>query len=1289
MPHRPGLTALLLAASLLSLPAAADPLTGDEAGFRFPNRPRHDDAAAPKDWKAEAGGVKTWRGADGFGLQLAAGTRLERGVAVPAEEGRARQGLVWAEFSGTAGAAPARVALEVLDAGGKSLGRAEARVERPAVADPRALIRVLRVPAGDGGAALDGDTGSSWNTGYKSSDSPALPHHLDLDLGAERRFKGFRAKPPPHWNEGMVRDWAMATSVDGKTWTPLANGAFDYGAAEQENGGPRPWKQVEFGREVSARYVRFSAVSLAFHKQTNLAELDFLWSEAPPVPPPPVRVQLHLPPAAMAALAGKSCRLRVASDAPVVLGAVAFERHFAKPVQGDQEKPNGHSDNDRVACGLLGFEGYSITGHAGLPVIQVWKDTPAAKAGLAAGDLVVGVDGAPFHRTQCHPGAAWFNEGHEATLGRACLADLPKGRAVLEVARQGKIEQVTLDLAALGLPAAGDGFPATGPLAEKMQADLVAFLLRTQKANGTWENGGRMTTQSGWAGLALLSTRDPANGPALRRLADALLARYPSPAGVGGFWDVAFVGIFLAEWHLATGDPRPLPWLRSALRWAEAGSNTDIWKNQTFGHGHGGLPYENKALVAPLSHLLVMAGLMAEAGMKDEADGFFALALPMLRHTWSDPAKGGHGLMGYNASYKDLEEFWSRSGQVAAALTLLGREPAMRGGLCAGMRKEHVWMRQSHAYGCPGDGWGLLGLVGADPKLGGEVLKAWDWSLLGAWQPGYGLRFTMPSMGTPYMGEEGLVNPVRLAMSLAPKKGLFLTGGRDKNWLPLPPGEALPTRIACRRLPDGRVALTSSDGIHVRWTLDGSAPTAASPGAAELPALPHGGWLSARAFDERGRGGASLSVQLPAAPLACKVLSATGGQNADDSARRAAFAFDGDPATPWATDMGQGAPPFPYEVVLDLGGPQALGGLRMDGAGGPGGVRAVQVGLDDGPPQTLTLDADGGAALPAAASAKRVKLLFQAGRTPEQKGLSLPEISLLPPAPTLALKDGKLVAEAPAGATLRYRTDGGLPQATDPVWPGALAPEAGQVVAVRAFHGEAGGAALLQPCDLPWRVAATQADSESTGLEKAALAVDGKPDTYWHSRWQGAPAALPQRLTVDLGEARPLGRVRMLPRQNGDNGQIRDYALETSGDGVQFGVAAEGRFAPGAAAQDIALPAGTRARFVRLVARTSQNGQAFASVAELEVLPPAPRLAPAAVAGWSPPPPPPPAPPAPPAAASAPAPKAAPAAAPAPAPGGTASGPRTGWIIAGLSAAAVAVVAVLAWLGRTPKTKRR
>lgn len=103
------------------------------------------------------------------------------------------------------------------------------------------------------------------------------------------------------------------------------------------------------------------------------------------------------------------------------------------------------------------------------------------------------------------------------------------------------------------------------------------------------------------------------------------------------------------------------------------------------------------------------------------------------------------------------------------------------------------------------------------------------------------------------------------------------------------------------------------------------------------------------------------------------------------------------------------------------------------------------------------------------------------------------------------------------------------------------------------------------------------ADSEETDdqVAPATAAIDGDNATFWHTAWEFPPddvddATLPHSLIIDMASARTITGFSYLPRQNNQNGRIKDWAFYVSKDGTAWGTAVKtGTFTAGTALQTV------------------------------------------------------------------------------------------------------------------------
>lgn len=131
------------------------------------------------------------------------------------------------------------------------------------------------------------------------------------------------------------------------------------------------------------------------------------------------------------------------------------------------------------------------------------------------------------------------------------------------------------------------------------------------------------------------------------------------------------------------------------------------------------------------------------------------------------------------------------------------------------------------------------------------------------------------------------------------------------------------------------------------------------------------------------------------------------------------------------------------------------------------------------------------------------------------------------------------------------------------------------------------------------------ADSEETEAQngRGTNAVDGDPNSYWHTQWQGASPVLPHEIVLELIPPSTIQAFSYLPRQDeSDHGTIKDFAFYVSEDGKHFGVPVKkGTFDAGKK-EKIETFAPVKCRFIKLRALSEINDEPWASAAEIRVI---------------------------------------------------------------------------------------
>ncbi len=127
-------------------------------------------------------------------------------------------------------------------------------------------------------------------------------------------------------------------------------------------------------------------------------------------------------------------------------------------------------------------------------------------------------------------------------------------------------------------------------------------------------------------------------------------------------------------------------------------------------------------------------------------------------------------------------------------------------------------------------------------------------------------------------------------------------------------------------------------------------------------------------------------------------------------------------------------------------------------------------------------------------------------------------------------------------------------------------------------------------------------DSEASGYE-GFRAMDGNPETMWHTDFQFQETRHPHEFVVDLGASYQLDGVAYLPRPGGSNGTIGQYECYVSDNDKDFGKPLlTGTFAQRNAENVVPFPTKPKGRYLRLRALSEVSGQPWTSIAELRPL---------------------------------------------------------------------------------------
>lgn len=128
--------------------------------------------------------------------------------------------------------------------------------------------------------------------------------------------------------------------------------------------------------------------------------------------------------------------------------------------------------------------------------------------------------------------------------------------------------------------------------------------------------------------------------------------------------------------------------------------------------------------------------------------------------------------------------------------------------------------------------------------------------------------------------------------------------------------------------------------------------------------------------------------------------------------------------------------------------------------------------------------------------------------------------------------------------------------------------------------------------------------SSSAGRSESPWSlIDGRRDTFWHSRWHEPAAQYPHEVVIDIGAVSELRGFELTPRQGRASSRVRRVAVYLSKDGRNWGdkPAVETELADEDTTQKVLLPEFTEAKYFRMVfLEPMKAGEPYASLAEVK-----------------------------------------------------------------------------------------
>lgn len=437
-------------------------------------------------------------------------------------------------------------------------------------------------------------------------------------------------------------------------------------------------------------------------------------------------------------------------------------------------------------------------------------------------------------------------------------------------------------------------------------------------------------------------------------------------------------------------------------------------------------------------------------------------------------------------------------------------------------------------------------------------------------------------------------SPLRLALQLGPLAASLALSACDGGPSPLSGAAAVAPGASAQQVDPTAVSAAPGPGA-----LPGSAEAAAQTSGSRVVHAARRVRLDL--LSEAGGGPWAAIAELDLLDAAGAPLPRTGWTVQADSAEvqdPPAHAIDGNPASHWHTAWREHAPPPPHRLEVDLQATAMLSGFRVlprqDGSanGNPGRYRFA-VSRDGIAWATV---AEGSLAPGPVRQARQVAFsAAPAGQRPPSLSLPAAQAHVLGAKVDLAIvafdPDGDALAYAASGlppglaidrssgritgaptAAGRYMARISATDASRLAVSGVLewtvrAPAGGPSAPVRFVRLES----LSEVDGNPWAAIAefelldaegqplprqgwrASADSSELG-DPPSRAIDGRPETFWHTEWQARAPGPPHRLVIELPQPARVSGFRLLPRQDGlRNGTVARFRFHASADGADWG----------------------------------------------------------------------------------------------------------------------------------------
>ena len=377
--------------------------------------------------------------------------------------------------------------------------------------------------------------------------------------------------------------------------------------------------------------------------------------------------------------------------------------------------------------GPLGAKAQTQVGQNTFTITKIENGSPAYKAKLKVGDQIIAANGKSFANADnsIDHGGIGPLEG----LGYAVDDSESTGKLTLTILREKSKKTVNVKLKKVGSFA--KTYPYNCPKSIKFYNGICEGLVKSQRKDGSWKaNTGTLANMvtTSFCGLALLGRGEEKLMPAIVKAKSYFVKIFGGDSFYkkGGLnnWAMAYGGIFLSEYYLASNDKTVLPYIKKlALELAK------VQNPKNGAHGHGPNPvtsgYHGAGLNIITTAVMWNWALAKKCGIEVPSTNW-NLAINHIKKSTGTKGtnKGGVRYVRGASGYGDAS---GRTGNMALALYISKQNATWAKEMTTYLARHTKRMREAHTNGSLGMISGTMALASIDPKGFRKHMDYWRW----------------------------------------------------------------------------------------------------------------------------------------------------------------------------------------------------------------------------------------------------------------------------------------------------------------------------------------------------------------------------------------------------------------------------------------------------------------------------------------------------------------------------------------------------------------------------------